>query len=188
MKIYLKRRGFFPGFIAWLFFSLLGTGSMSYADTAKEIDVSVDVALERFEGQVPAAGDLLKKAKGVLVIPKVIKAGIGIGGEYGEGSLRIGGKTVEYYNTIGASLGFQLGAQVKTIYLLFMEEPALKNFRASSGWKAGVDGSVALVSLGANGSFDTAKANQPIVAFVLGQKGLMYNLTLEGSKFNKVVK
>ncbi len=159
-----------------------------YAATAKEIDVSVDVALENFYNNVKGGKEFLKAAKGVLVLPSVFKAGIGIGGEYGEGALRIGGKTVDYYSTAAASFGFQLGAQKKTIILVFMQQAALKNFRASAGWEAGVDGSVALVTVGAGGSIDTTNIQDPIVAFVLGQKGLMYNLTLEGSKFTKLKK
>ncbi|HXV27734.1 MAG TPA: YSC84-related protein [bacterium] len=158
----------------------------SYAKSAREIDASVDEAMVRFEKEVFAAKDLLKKAKGVLVFPKVYKGGIGIGAEYGVGALRINGKTVDYYNTMGGSFGFQLGGQVRSIYLLFMEDSALKSFQSSEGWKAGVDGSVALITIGADGSIDTTKNNEPIVAFVLGQKGLMYNLTLEGSKYNKI--
>jgi lipid-binding SYLF domain-containing protein len=170
-------------------FLLLGTilfvGS-AYAKSAREIDASVDTALERFQKEVFSGKDMLSKAKGVLVFPGVIKAGIGIGGEYGTGALRIKGKTVDYYNTITGSIGFQLGGQVKNVYLLFMEDNALKNFRDSDGWKAGVDGSVALITIGADGSVDTTKTNQPIIAYVLGQKGLMYNLNIEGSKYNKI--
>ena len=161
---------------------------VSYAKSAREIDASVDTALERFQTEVGGAKGLLKSAKGVLVFSKVIKGGIGIGGEYGEGALRVSGKTADYYNTISGSIGFQLGAQVKSVYLLFMQDGALKKFRQGDGWEVGVDGSVALVTLGANGAVDTTQTNQPILGFVLGQKGLMYNLTLEGSKFNKIVK
>ena len=128
----------------------------------------------------------IKEAKGVLVFPSVIKAGFGIGGEYGEGAMRIGGKTVDYYSTMAASIGFQFGAQAKSIILVFTKESALKEFRNSDGWKAGVDGSVALITLGAGDSLDTTNVKDPIVAFVFGQKGLMYNLTLEGSKFSKL--
>lgn len=175
-------------FLTFLTLSVLVLSNPCYAKTAKEIDAGVDAALERFEKEVYGAKGLLKNAKGVLVFPKVIKGGIGIGAEYGEGVLKINGKTVDYYNTVTGSIGFQLGGQVKSVYLLFMEESALTSFRASSGWKAGVDGSVALIKVGADGSVDTAKTNEPIVAFILGQKGLMYNLTLEGSKFNRIVK
>jgi len=175
----------FPAFLA-LGLSLLSTSG--YAKSAREIDVSVDEALERFQKEVYSAKDLIKDAKAILVFPKVIKGGIGIGAEYGEGALRIKGKTVDYYNTIAGSLGFQLGAQVKSVYLFFMQESALTSFRTSSGWQAGVDGSVALIKVGADGSVDTTKTDEPVIAFVLGQKGLMYNLTLEGSKFNKIIK
>ena len=158
------------------------------AGTAREIDVSVDVALERFEEEVKGAKSFLESAKGVLVFPRVIKAGVGVGGEYGEGALRIDGKTVDYYNTLAGSFGFQFGGQAKTVILVFLDAEALKRFRESEGWKAGVDGSVALITLGAGGDIDTNKIKDPIVGFVFGQKGLMYNLTLEGSKFTKLDK
>ena len=160
----------------------------SYAKSAKEIDIRVDTALERFNNDIKGGKEFLKTAKGVLVFPSVIKAGIGIGGEYGEGALRINGKTVDYYSTAAASIGFQLGAQSKTVIVVFMQEDALKKFRASSGWEAGVDGSVALIELGAGGSIDTTNIKSPIVGFVFGNKGLMYNLTLEGSKYTKIVR
>ena len=158
------------------------------AATAREIDVSVDVALENFEKDVAGSKPFLASAKGLLVFPKVIKAGVGFGGEYGEGALRIGGKTVDYYNTMAASFGLQFGAQAKTIVIVFLNEDALKGFRSSDGWKVGVDGSVAVITIGAGTSLDSSKVNEPIVGFVLDQKGLMYNLTLEGAKFSKMKK
>lgn len=159
-----------------------------YAATAKEIDVNVDVALKQFVQDVRGGKDFLANSKGILVLPKVIQAGVGVGGEFGEGALRIDGKTVSYYNIASASLGVQLGGQMKTILLVFLEEGALNKFRKSDGWKAGVDGSIVLVNLGAEGSIDTTKFNDPIVGFVFGQKGLMYDLSLEGSKFTKINK
>ena len=162
--------------------------SESYAATAREINVSVDVTLKNFYNNVKGAKEYLKTAKGVLVFPSVYKAGFGLGGEYGEGALRIGGKTVEYFSTIAGSFGFQLGAQKKTLILVFTQKKALKSFRESNGWKAGVDGSVALVTVGIGGSIDTENIKDPIVAFAFDQKGLMYNLTIEGSKFSKIKK
>ena len=160
----------------------------AHAATAKEIDVSVDVALENFDKHVKGGKEFLKAAKGVLVFPSVFKAGVGVGGEFGEGALRIGGKTVDYYNTSAGSFGFQFGAQKKTVMLIFMQKEALKKFRTSSGWEAGVDGSVAFITVGVGGSIDTTKIKDPIVGFVFGQAGLMYNLTLEGSKYTKLKK
>jgi len=155
------------------------------AASAAEIDQQVDQALEQFR-KIPGAEAYLGIAKGVLVFPKVYKAGIGVGGEYGEGALRIGGQTVDYYSTAAASIGFQLGAQAKTIVIVFTDESALDKFRASEGWKVGVDGSVALVDLGIGKAVDTTNIKEPVLGFVFGQKGLMYNLTLEGSKFTKL--
>jgi len=162
--------------------------SSAAAGSAKSIDFDVDEALASFKKEVGGSKEFLKKAKGVLVFPTVIKAGFGLGAEYGEGALRINGKSVDYYNTMAASIGFQIGAQAKTIILVFTKSKALDQFRNSDGWKVGVDGSVALITLGMGDSLDTTNAQDPIVAFVFGQKGLMYNLTLEGSKFNKLDK
>jgi len=169
-----------------LFLLICITGSPAWAATAKEIEVEVDAALERFNKEVTGAKLYMQKAKGVLVFPTVFKAGIGLGAEYGEGALRIGGKTVEYYSTAAASIGFQLGAQAKTVILILTQNDALKKFRNSDGWKAGVDGSVALVTVGVGEAVDTINTTDPILGFVFGQKGLMYNLTLEGSKFSKI--
>lgn len=158
------------------------------AASAEEINAKVTATLTEFYQKVKGGKELAAKAHGVLVFPEVFKAGIGVGGEYGEGALRIGGKTVDYYNTAAASIGFQLGAQIKSQVILFMTAEALNKFRASSGWKAGVDGSVALATLGADGSIDTETAKKPIIGFIFSNKGLMYNLTFEGAKITKIKK
>ena len=161
---------------------------VAQAATAKEIDVSVDVALDRFKNDVKGAREFLANAKGVLVIPNVIRVGFGLGGEYGEGALIVGGKTVDYYSTVAGSFGFQIGVQSKNIIIIFMEETALTKFRDSLGWRAGLDGSVALIDEGAGSSGDTNNLQHPIVGFIFGLKGLMVNLSLEGSKFTKLIK
>ena len=163
----------------------------SEARPAVEVNASADRALALFTAQVKGAQQLLAMAKGVLVFPDVIKAGAGIGGEFGEGALRIQGRTVAYYSFASASIGLQLGIQKKDIIIIFLQDAALSRFRAkgpNEGWQVGVDGSVVLVNVGAGASIDSEKINQPIVAFVVGQKGLMYNLTLEGSKITKINK
>jgi lipid-binding SYLF domain-containing protein len=167
--------------------ALMLAAPAAHAASAAEIDSDVDKALADFR-KIEGADAFLGIAKGVLVFPKVYKAGIGVGGEYGEGALRVGGKTVDYYSTAAASIGFQLGAQAKTIVVLFTEESALKKFRESEGWKVGVDGSVALVDIGVGKAVDTSNIKDPVIGFVFGQKGLMYNLTLEGAKFTKLDK
>jgi lipid-binding SYLF domain-containing protein len=156
------------------------------AATKKEINASVDVALDRFVKDVKGGEEFLKAAKGVLVIPRVVQAGFIVGGKYGDGALRIGGKSVGYYNLTAGSVGLQIGAQQSNVLLCFMDETALKKFRASKGWQVGVDGSVALVNMGAGGSVDTTKLKEPIVGFVYGQQGLMADISLEGLKFTKI--
>jgi len=161
------------------------------ARTVEQINAGVDAALARFQQQVRGSTALLARARGVLVFPEVIKAGAGIGGEYGEGALRIGGRSVAYYSFASASVGLQFGIQKKDIIIVFLAEDALRQFQArgpNEGWQVGVDGSIVLVDIGANASIDSSKVNQPIVGFVVGQQGLMFNLTLEGSKITKLNK
>ena len=160
----------------------------SYAATANEIDASVNASLDRFVKEVKGAQEFLNTAKGVLIIPKVMQGGLIVGGEYGEGALRVGGKTVGYYNIASASLGAQIGAEQKDIILVFMSQKVLQKFRTSKNWRAGVDAKVTLVNVGADESLNTAKFKQPVVGFVFGQKGLMAGVTIEGSKFTKMKK
>jgi len=160
----------------------------AFSASKEQIDTDVKDALVVFYDKSQAGKALAEKASAMLVFPKVIKAGIGIGGEYGEGALLIDGKPVEYYSTAAASVGFQLGAQQKSQVILFMNDDVLKKFRESNGWEVGVDGSVALVELGAGGEISSNTAQEPIIGFIFSNKGLMYNLTLEGSKMTKLVR
>lgn len=178
-----------PKVIFVALFSLLAIVAVSprsEAASAREIDSGVSETLDRFFDKIGGARGLANKAVGILVFPSVVKAGIGIGGEYGEGALQVRGGTVGYYNTVSASFGFQLGVQERSVIIMFMTEQALNQFRKTAGWKVGVDGSIAIVTLGAGGSVDTNKITSPVVGFILDPKGLMYNLTLEGSKISRI--
>ena len=167
---------------------LLGVASLASAASKQEIDAEVRQAVQKFYAQTSAGEELAKKAAGMLVFPNVVKAGIGIGGEFGEGALLVKGKTVGYYNVAAASIGLQLGAQARSEVVLFMNDSVLSHFRGSEGWKAGVDGSVALATLGTGGAIDTETAKKPIIGFIFSNKGLMYNLTFEGSKITHIKK
>ena len=158
------------------------------AATAKEIDVSVDAALDRFVKEVKGADEFLKAAKGILVVPKVIQGGLIVGAEYGEGALRIDSKTVDYYSLISGSFGYQIGAQQKDIILVFMDQAALGKFRSSENWRGGVDAKITVVNMGVDDSLDSMKFKAPVIGIVFGQKGLMAGATLEGSKFSKLKK
>lgn len=169
-------------FVAMLFASTV------LAASAAKIDREANKALVVFKEDVNGAEVFLNQAAGYLIFPRVIKVGIGLGAESGEGALRVGGQTVAYYRTTAGSIGFQLGAQAKSIVIAFMTKESLQKFRDSSGWKVGVDGSVALIDLGAGKTIDSNNIKDPVVGFIFGSKGLMYNLTLEGSKFSKLDK
>ena len=171
------------GVVAALLFSHAGL-----AASAEKIDREANKALQAFGEEVDGAEVFLKQAAGYLIFPKVYKAGIGVGAETGEGALRVGGRTVAYYRTTAGSFGLQLGAQAKSVVIAFMMADSLKKFQNASGWKVGVDGSVALIDLGAGKTIDSDNIKDPVVGFIFGSKGLMYNLTLEGTKFTKLDK
>jgi len=158
------------------------------ATSREELDAHVREAVQTLYKQSPAAKELAEKSSGMLVFPSILKAGLGIGGEFGEGALLVGDQTVAYYNIASASIGLQLGVQQKSVAILFMTADSLAKFRESKGWKAGVDGSIAIATLGAGKSLDTETARKPIIGFVYSNKGLMYNLTLEGSKITRIQK
>ena len=169
-------------FVALLF------ASTAIAASADKINREADKALQVFKDDVNGAQVFLDQSAGYLIFPRVIKVGVGVGAETGEGVLRVGGQTVAYYRTTSGSIGFQLGAQAKSIVIAFMTRESLQKFQNSSGWKVGVDGSVALIDLGVGKTIDSDNVRDPVVGFIFGSKGLMYNLTLEGSKFTKLDK
>jgi lipid-binding SYLF domain-containing protein len=168
--------------------AVFGLPLTASAESAAVIDGKVADALKVFAEQIDESDVFLNQAAGYLVFPRVIKVGVGIGGETGEGALRVGGHSVGYYRTASGSIGFQLGAQAKSIVIAFMTKDSLEKFRASDGWSVGIDGSVALIDVGAGKTIDTNNIKDPVVGFIFGSKGLMYNLTLEGSKITKLDK
>lgn len=156
------------------------------AKRRREIDTNADSTLDRLYSNVKGSRDLVAKANGVLVFPSVIAAGLGVGGQYGEGVLRAHGTVLDYYSIASVSIGLQVGAQSKAVMFLFMTPEALNKFRGSQGWAAGVDASVAVLRVGANGEVDASTATGPVLAFVLTNAGLMANLTLEGTKITRL--
>ncbi|HEY2024519.1 BPSL1445 family SYLF domain-containing lipoprotein [Paraburkholderia sp.] len=153
-------------------------------DTSKKqsIDASVDGTMSRLYSTVGGSRELVGKSQGVLVFPSVVEVGFIVGGQYGEGALRVGDAAAGYYSTVSASFGLLAGAQSKSLIFLFITQEALTKFRSSAGWTAGADASVALLKVGANGALDTTTATAPVEAIVLTNAGLMGDLSLEGTK------
>jgi lipid-binding SYLF domain-containing protein len=158
------------------------------AASANEINASVNAAMNRFYKQVDGAKEFIGQAKAVLVMPNVTKAGFVVGGQYGEGALRVGGKTQAYYNLIAGSYGFTFGAERIDILIAFMTDDALKGFQKVHGWEVGVDGNVALIDVGGGKRLDTTTLRDPVVGFVFDAKGLMVDLSLKGAKFTRIKK
>jgi lipid-binding SYLF domain-containing protein len=156
------------------------------ASKRQAIDASVDATLSRLYSTVKGSRELVAKSRGVLVFPEVLQAGFIVGGQTGNGALRVGGSTVGYYNTSSLSVGLQAGAQSKAIVFLFMTQQALDEFRNSDGWAAGAGASVALVKMGANGAVDTNTATAPVQVIVLTNAGLMGDVSINGTKVTKL--
>ena len=155
-------------------------------DRRQSINAGVDSTLARLYSSANGSRELVSKARGVLVFPSVIDAGFFVGGQYGEGALRVGGRTVGYYSTATASIGWQIGAQSRAIVFMFMTDDALNRFRNSQGWSAGGDASVAVLKIGANGEVDTSTASSQVDAFVLTNDGLMAGVSLDGTKVTRL--
>jgi lipid-binding SYLF domain-containing protein len=164
----------------------VGQSPGSTTSKRQEINSGVDAALSRMYAQVPGSRELVSRARGVLVFPKVLQAGFVVGGEFGEGALRTGGTTQGYYNLVSGSFGLQAGAQSKTVVFLFMTDDALKAFRQRQGWSVGGDASVALLKMGANGAVDTTTATKPVEVIVMTNAGLMGDLSLQGMKISPI--
>ena len=162
--------------------------NQSAAATAAEINRDVKSALEKLYAKSSAAKTLGEKAKGILVFPGIVKGGFMVGGQFGEGALLRGGKSVAYYNTISASYGLQIGIQKYGYALFFMSESAMNWIDKSDGWELGTGPSIVVVDEGAAKSMSTTTLQSDVYAFFFDQKGLMGGLGLQGTKITKIKK
>jgi lipid-binding SYLF domain-containing protein len=165
-------------------FSLGST--LSFAAKKGDIDEDVVTTLSDFNALNASNAGLRKQAAGVLVFPRITKGGVGVAGEFGEGALQVDGKTVGYYSIGGASIGLTLGAAKRSEIIMFMTSGALDKFTNSDGWSIGADAGVTVVSAKATADYDTLTHKTPILAFAFGEKGLMGDLSVEGSKITKI--
>ena len=171
-----------------LLIALLGTFlHADFINQPKEIiDANANAAIQQFYKEVKGGEAFLSKVKGYLVFPSVVKAGFVVGGKYGEGVLRVDGKSVGYYSIAAGSVGFQMGAQKASYIIAFVTRDTLDKFMRSNGLEGGMDGAITVAKWGANTDISTISYQNPIYGFVFGEKGLMYNLNLEGTKFTKL--
>lgn len=166
--------------------AVLGTGLAAQAASRAEIDGNVARALETLKTRIGGSEELLDRAKGYLIMANVTKAGLLVGGEYGEGTLFVGGVPVEYYSVAAASIGLQAGVQRSNQALFFMTEGSLRDFRTADGWTASADAEIAIVDDGIGLRLDSATLNRPVIGFVFGREGLMAGASIEGSKYSRI--
>ena len=181
----LTRRNFVLGGTAVPLLAACSTGVNSQA--SQRLDARVDSAQEFMFQEVPGTEELAYNAAGVLIMPLVTEAGFGFGASYGRGALRIHGATVDYYNAISGSFGFQIGAQQYAHALFFMTEEALSSFRGSPGWAVGADVRYAFNASGASLGIDSNTLTNPVIAVVFGQAGLIAGATLEGTRYSRII-
>jgi len=170
------------------FLMIILLSQVSFAKSAQEIEKEVDLAIGKFKQEIEGGEKFLSQIKGYLVLPSVIKGGFVIGGKYGEGALRVKGKTKFYLSMSSASIGLQAGAQEYSMLIAFISESSLKNFYKSNGWEAGVDGSITIAEWGVSKDISSMSFEKPIVAFIYGEKGMMAGISLTGTKFKHILK
>lgn len=156
-------------------------------DGAARIDARADATVQYMFSRYPGTRNLADSAAGMLVMPVVTKAGLGLGGAYGRGVLRIGQSTVDYYSAAAATAGLQIGAQQYAHVLFFMTEDALGEFRRSSGWAVGANMEYALNDEGQALRAESTTSMAPVIAVVFGQTGLIVGATLEGLKYTRII-
>ena len=170
--------------------AVVGVGMMlaapAWAETAAEIDAGVQAARDACAADIAGCEAAAEKAQGMLVFPKVTKGAIGVGGSYGEGALIVDDRPAGYYSTAAASIGLQLGGETYSQIIMFTTSEALADFRNSSGWEAGANAKVAMIDQGKAADVNSLIADNPVVAFIFGQKGLMGDLSVQGSKITKL--
>jgi lipid-binding SYLF domain-containing protein len=171
--------------VVTLFVSMVIATSL-WAKPASVIESEANAALAIFKTK-PGAAQFLSQVKGYLIFPSVIKGGFVVAGEYGEGVLRVNGQTKAYYSIGSASLGFQAGVQEASYLIAFVSQRALDNFMKSDGWEAGVDGTITLVTWGGSKDISSISYEKPIYGFVFDSKGLMGGISLEGTKFTRII-
>jgi lipid-binding SYLF domain-containing protein len=160
--------------------------SPSFARTKAEIDASANSAISRFYALNPQHKDLANKAVGILIFGRVTKGGAGVAGEFGEGALRVRGQNVGYYSLSSASVGLTLGVAKHDEIIMFMTQDALDKFTSTKGWAVGADTGIAMLSKGAGGDYDTKTLQRPILGFVFAEKGLIADVSLDGSKITQL--
>ncbi len=169
------------------FVALLHSGDVC-AQTKDALDAAVAETVTQFTRLSPRHGELATEAAGMLIFPQVTKGGIALASAYGEGALNVAGATVGYYSEASASVGLTAGMATHSEIILFMTREALDHFMRARNWSVGADSAIAVISKGMVEDYHSYALKKPILVFIFGQKGLMADLSLQGTKINKIAK
>jgi lipid-binding SYLF domain-containing protein len=156
-------------------------------NNAAEIDARIDAALSTMYQLHPGAQNLSKKAAGMLVMPLITEAGIGLGTGYVRGALQIEDVNVDYYSSTSASAGLQIGFQQYSYVLFFMTESALREFRTANGWVAGANVEYVYKDQSDYLGTETTSATSDVVAIIFAQAGMRFGATLDGTKYSRII-
>ena len=181
----ISRRGMTLGLLS--VGALAACGNGVGGGGAAMIDSRVDQSLSYLYSNYPGTQDLANRAAGILVMPVVTEIGLGVGGAYGRGALRVGGATVDYYSQGSLSGGLQIGGQQYSHVLFFMTPDALLEFRTSDGWALGGDAEYAYLDRGETLRAETTTSLAPVIAVIFAQSGLRVGATIVGTKYTRII-
>ncbi|WP_107852623.1 lipid-binding SYLF domain-containing protein [Oceanimonas marisflavi] len=184
--MYSLQRNVFALILAAAFFVLPAVNNQAVAATAEDLDRDSRQALQTLYRTEPIAESFSHTAKGVLVFPNMVKAGLVFGGSYGEGVLIKGDSTVDYYNSVSGSWGLQIGAQTYGYAVFLMTEEAVSYVEDTQGWELGVGPTVVVVDEGVAKNLSTSSLQHDAYAFIFSQQGLMAGLSIEGTKISRI--
>lgn len=143
-------------------------------------------ALQELESREPRSRLFASHARAVLVFPAIFKAGLVFGGESGDGVLFVNGHAQGFYNLSGGTFGFQAGAEKFSYALFLMNDSALRHLRRSTGFDLGTGPSLVIINSGAAAEANSTTLTKDIYAFPFSTKGLMADLTLQGTKISHI--
>jgi len=136
------------------------------------------------EGGIP--DELMSRAKGIAVIPHVVKGAMGIGGRYGKGLMAqrdaTSGKWMppSFIEIGGGSAGFQIGVEATDLVLVFTEDKGIKSL-LDGKVTLGADATVAAGPIGRKASAGTDIKLTSAIYSYSRSKGLFAGVSLDGA-------
>jgi lipid-binding SYLF domain-containing protein len=147
--------------------------------------LTVQEMLSGSDGPQTDAQGLLRRARAVMICPRIFRAGFILGGQGGDCVLLArdgaGSWSSPAFYTLGAgSIGFQIGVQDAQIMMMVLTNKGLGAL-LDSQFKIGADASVAVATIGGGIAGATTAAAGADIVTVARSRGLYAGLALDGS-------